>query len=145
MAPTGTPWDRAVIVPVEYVWMAHSLGTSHVIEDPAIGGPWLPELLPPLPTIVVKPGSSAAACGLRARYRSDQTMAFFPAETLIELYTIAAGTTRIMTALTLAAQGLVVPAIFAGLLALLDLQRRGLAVLRAMGTPAGFVFLVIWL
>lgn len=77
--------------------------------------------------------------------RHRRTTAFFPAETLIELNTIAAGTTRIMTALTLAAQGLVVLAIFAGLLAVLDLQRRGLAVLRAMGTPAGFVFLVIWL
>lgn len=145
MAPTGTPWDRAVIVPVEYVWMAHALGTGHALGDARIGAPWQAELLPPLPAIVVKPKSIAGAYGLRARYRTTETMAFFPAETLVELYGVMGGATRIMTGLTLAAQGLVMVAILAGLLAVLDLQRQRFAVLRAMGAPAGFVFLVVWL
>lgn len=145
MAPTGTPWDRAVILPVEYVWMAHALGTGHALGDDRIGAPWQADLLPPVPAIILKPDSIAGAYGLRSRYRTAETMAFFPAETLVELYSLMGGATRIMTGLTVAAQGLVMVAILAGLLAVLDLQRQRFAVLRAMGAPARFVFVVVWL
>ncbi len=33
MAPTGTPWDRAILVPVEGVWRIHGLGHSHEDGD----------------------------------------------------------------------------------------------------------------
>ncbi len=29
LKPTGTPWDRAIITPIEYNWMVHGLGTGH--------------------------------------------------------------------------------------------------------------------
>ena len=29
MKPTGTPWDNAVIVPIEFVWRVHGLPTGH--------------------------------------------------------------------------------------------------------------------
>jgi putative ABC transport system permease protein len=29
MPPTGTPWDRAILVPIEFVWQVHGLGTGH--------------------------------------------------------------------------------------------------------------------
>ena len=29
MRPTGTPWDRAIVVPIEYNWSVHGLGTGH--------------------------------------------------------------------------------------------------------------------
>lgn len=32
MAPTGTPWDRAILVPIEGVWRIHGLG-GHTHED----------------------------------------------------------------------------------------------------------------
>ncbi len=145
MKPTGTPWDRAVIVPVEYVWQAHAMGTGHAPGDDRIGAPWQADLLPGLPAIVVKPESIAAAYGLRSRYRTSDSMAFFPAETLVELYEVTGGTARIMAGLTLAAQILVVAAILAGLLAVLDLQRQRFAVLRALGAPASYLFLTVWL
>ena len=145
MKPTGTPWDHAVVVPVEYVWFSHTMGTGHPVGDDRIGPPWQADLLPGLPAIVMKPDSIPAAYGLRSRYRSAESMAFFPAETLIDLYQVMGGATRIMSALTLAAQVLVVAAILAGILAVLDLQRRRFAVLRALGAPARFVFLVVWL
>ncbi len=144
MKPTGTPWDRAVIVPVEYVWMAHAMGTGHALGDARIGPPWQADLMPGLPAIVVKPKSVTAAYGLRARYRTAQSTAFFPAETLVELYSIMGGAARIMAGLTLAAQVLVVAAILAGILAVLDLQRRGFAVLRALGASALYVFVTVW-
>ena len=134
-----------MIVPVEYVWQAHAMGTGHAPGDDRIGAPWQADLLPGLPAIVVKPESIAAAYGLRSRYRTSDSMAFFPAETLVELYEVTGGTARIMAGLTLAAQILVVAAILAGLLAVLDLQRQRFAVLRALGAPASYLFLTVWL
>lgn len=145
MQPTGTPWDHAIVVPIEYVWFAHSMGTGHAPGDDRIGPPWDSALLPGLPAIVVKPESVAAAYGLRARYRSESSTAFFPAEVLVDLYALLGDATRIMSALTLAAQAMVVAAILAGLMAVLDLQRRRFAVLRALGAPRGYVFAVVWL
>lgn len=145
MRPTGTPWDRSVVVPIEYIWSAHGMGTGHAAGEGRIGQPWDPALMPGLPAIVVKPESVAAAYGLRARYRTDTSMAFFPAEVLVEFYGLMGSLARVMAGLTLAAQVIVVAAILAGLLAVLDLQRRRFAVLRALGAPRSYVFAVVWL
>ncbi|WP_334175250.1 ABC transporter permease [Pseudoxanthobacter sp.] len=37
MAPTGTPWDRAILVPIEAVWRIHGLGGPHHDEAGATG------------------------------------------------------------------------------------------------------------
>lgn len=37
MLPTGTPWDRASVVPIEYDWEAHGLVTGHTAGDMRIG------------------------------------------------------------------------------------------------------------
>jgi len=29
LGPTGTPWDNAIIVPVEAVWLVHALSSGH--------------------------------------------------------------------------------------------------------------------
>lgn len=145
MQPTGTPWDRAIVVPIEYNWQVHGLGTGHALGDEAIGPPFDPKRLPGVPAIVVKPASLAAAYGLRDVYRSMASTAFFPAEVLVEIYDVMGNVAGIMAALTVAAQTLVVAAILAGVVALLDLQRQRFAVLRALGAPARFVFLVVWI
>lgn len=145
MRPTGTPWDRAVVVPIEYNWMAHGLGTGHAAGETRIGPPFDVEALPGVPAIVVKPADVAAAYGLRNLYRTAQSTAFFPAEVLVDLYAVLGDVAGIMGALTLAAQVLVVAAIMAGVLALLDLQRQRFAVLRALGAPASFIFASVWL
>lgn len=146
MQPTGTPWDRAVIVPIEYTWHAHSLPLGHAPEEgERIGPPFAAQHLPGVPAVVVKPQNYAAAYDLRARWRGEGSTAFFPAEVLAELYGLLGDVARIMSALTLAAQLLVVAAILAGLLAVLDLQRQRFAVLRALGAPGRFIFLTVWL
>lgn len=35
LPPTGSPWDRALIVPIEFVWEVHGLGTGHAEESHA--------------------------------------------------------------------------------------------------------------
>lgn len=145
MRPTGTPWDRAIVVPIEYNWAVHGLGTGHAAGDTRIGPPFDPAKLPGVPAIVIKPESLVAAYGLRDRYRTIASTAFFPAEALVDLYAVMGNVARIMGALTLAAQVLVVAAILAGILALLDLQRQRFAVLRALGASRGFVFATVWL
>ncbi|WP_375451467.1 FtsX-like permease family protein [uncultured Devosia sp.] len=145
MRPTGTPWDRAVIVPIEYNWEVHGLDLGHAPGDERIGPPFAPEHLPGVPAVVVKPHDVAAAYGLRGQYRSERSTAFFPAEILVGLYDVLGDATRIMSALTLVAQVLVVAAILAGIVAILDLMRRRFAVLRALGAGPLFVFLTVWL
>lgn len=144
MKPTGTPWDRAVVVPIEYNWKAHGLPTGHPAGDARIGPPFDLAHLPGVPAVVMKPQDVATAYGLRNEYRTAQSTAFFPAESLVELYRVLGNVAGIMGALTLAAQVLVVAAILAGVLALLDLQRQRFAVLRALGAPARYVFATVW-
>ncbi|SMQ72927.1 putative ABC transport system permease protein [Devosia lucknowensis] len=144
MQPTGTPWDRAIVVPIEYNWVAHGLGTGHRPDDTHIGPPFDQEALPGVPAVVVKPTDVAAAYGLRNAYRTPQSTAFFPAEVLVELYGLLGNATAIMGALTLAAQGLVVAAILAGVVAILDLQRQRFAVLRALGASPIFICATVW-
>ncbi|MFI0843879.1 FtsX-like permease family protein [Mesorhizobium sp. IMUNJ 23232] len=145
MKPTGTPWDRAIVVPIEYNWAVHGLPIGHADGETRIGPPFDVAKLPGVPAIVIKPENLAAAYGLRDRYRTIASTAFFPAEVLVDLYAVMGNVARIMAALTLAAQVLVVAAILAGILALLDLQRQRFAVLRALGAPRGFVFATVWL
>ncbi|MET3926948.1 ABC transporter permease [Devosia sp. 2618] len=145
MQPTGTPWDRAIVVPIEYNWLAHGLGTGHRPQDSHIGTPFDADALPGLPAVVVKAKDISAAYGLRAAYRTPQSTAFFPAEVLIGLYALLGDATAIMSALTLAAQALVVAAILAGVVAILDLQRQRFAVLRALGASPLFVFTTVWI
>lgn len=145
MQPTGTPWDRAIVVPIEYNWLAHGLGTGHLPEDKHIGAPFDPDALPGLPAVVVKPKDVAAAYGLRAAYRTPRSTAFFPAEVLVGLYALLGDATAIMSGLTLAAQALVVAAILAGVVAILDLQRQRFAVLRALGASPLFIFATVWI
>lgn len=146
LRPTGTPWDRAIIVPIEYTWFAHSLPLGHPDADEGrIGPPFSAADLPGVPAVVIRPETYAAAYALRSAYRAEGSTAFFPAEVLVELYAILGDAARIMAVLTQVAQILVVVAILAGLLAVLDLQRQRFAVLRALGAPGRYVFLTVWL
>jgi putative ABC transport system permease protein len=71
-------------------------------------------------------------------------MAFFPAEALVRLYEVLGDVRELMSWLALATQGLVVIAMLAGVMAILRLQRREFAVLRALGAPRLYIFLCVW-
>ncbi len=144
MQPTGTPWDGAIVVPVELAWSTHAMSTGHGVGEDRIGPPFDPDALPGVPAIVMKPGSVAAAYGLRSQYRTASTTAFFPAEVLVQLYQVLGDVGRLMRFLALASQALVVAATLAGVLAIMELYRSELAVLRALGATRGYIFAVVW-
>lgn len=145
MARTGTPWDTAIVVPVEQNWHAHGLPTGHPPGEERIGPPFDPAYLPGVPAVVVSPETVAAAYALRSAYRTNETTAFFPAEVLVSLYAVLGDMRSVMDILTLTTQILVVAAILAGLVALIQLQAERFAVLRALGASRWYIFAVVWI
>ena len=142
---TGTPWDNAVIVPVETVWLAHGLGDGHAGDaGGAIGPPFDPVRMPGVPAVVVRADSLGAYYALRERYTDARTMAFFPAEVLTRLYRVLGDVRRLMTLLSSVTQVLVVIAIGVALSILLRGLSRRFAMLRALGAPRRFVFALVW-
>jgi putative ABC transport system permease protein len=141
----GSPWDRAILVPIESVWEIHGLGNGHAVDDGRIGPPFDGPRIPGVPALVVKPRSVAGAYALRAQYRQGGTMAFFPAEVLVTLYR-ALGDVRSILVARLLPQCAADPG---GGPAAADrgagLRRRRYAILRALGAPRGYVLLVVWL
>ncbi|GGH16062.1 membrane protein [Alsobacter metallidurans] len=144
MPRTGTPYDRAILAPIEAVWEAHGLARGRPDRDARIGPPW-PEATGDAPVIVVKAASVADAYRLRAAFRGGRTMAVFPAEVLVQLYGALADVKAVMAAMALATQALVFVSVLVCVFALASARRRDIAVLRAIGAPRAFVFAVVWL
>ncbi|APG95463.1 FtsX-like permease family protein [Sinorhizobium americanum] len=142
----GSPWDRAVIIPVEQIWKLHNLPTGHAPEaGPVLGPPFDDAYLTGVPAMVVKPENLAAAYGLRNLFRTETSTAFFPAEVLVGLYQVLGDIRVMMTALAAGTQALVIAAVIACVIVLLRVHRRRFAVLRALGAPRAYVFACIWL
>lgn len=145
MAPTGTPWDRAILVPAEQVWEVHGLPTGHPPGSRQLGPPFDPEYFPGTPAIVVHGTSLGGLYALQSQFtRETESMAFFPGTVLSQLHAVMGDVRQAMSLLSLVTQGLVALAILTGLLILTRLFSRQMALLRALGAPARFVFAVVW-
>jgi putative ABC transport system permease protein len=144
MKPTGSPWDRAIVVPVELVWAVHSLPDGHAKGDDRIGPPFDPERTPGIPAAVVRPDSVATAYRLRSAYSTTESMAFFPAEALRSLYSVLGDMRRLMSLLAVVTQALVLLAIVASVLILFRLLSPQFVTLRALGAPRRYIFAVAW-
>ena len=146
MAPTGTPWDRAILVPVEFVWDTHGLGDGHAPDAiERLGPPFDPERFPGTPAIIVRADELWANYALRSEFtREAETMAFFPGAVLAGLYRIMGDVRQAMSLMAIVTQGLVAASVLLGLAILTRLFRRQVALLRALGAPARFVLAVIW-
>jgi putative ABC transport system permease protein len=145
MKPTSSPWDRAIVVPVEANWLLHGLPHGHPRGSRRIGPPYSEADLPGVPAIVLRPESFPAAYGLRNKYRTTTTTAFFPAEVLLQLYGIMGDVRRTMSLMTVTTQSLVTLSIVVGVIALMSMYRQRFAVLRAIGAPRRFIFATVWL
>lgn len=163
LAPTGTPWDKAILVPIEAVWAIHAdeeteqaAGSGRPAEPaaaekgPDLTAPIDPAALsrpdaPGLPAILVKPRSIADAYKLRVDYRNADTLAVFPAEVLTRLYATLGDARLILSAVTAGAQGLVAAAILFVVTLHVMQRRRQIGALRAFGAPRPVVFAVVWL
>ncbi|MEM9797747.1 MAG: ABC transporter permease [Pseudomonadota bacterium] len=141
---TGTPWDQAILVPVEAVWRTHGLSDGHT-EPGQLGPPFAPALFPGTPAVILQVDSLAAAYALRSEYTRDgQTMAFFPGEVLSRLYVVLGDIRQIMSILSIVTQLLVAIAVILALAILSRLSLRRTAMLRALGAPRRFLTAVIW-
>lgn len=145
MARTGTPWDQAIVVPIEAVWQVHGFNNGHAQGETRIGPPWEASDAPGVPAIVVKPKSVGDAYRLRAKYRTGGTMALFPAEVLIDMYAAMGNARDVLTLVATITQVLVVCAVILAITASLEGQRQRLAVLRALGASRLYLLTAIWL
>jgi len=144
LPPSGTPWDQAILVPVESVWEIHGLGNGHPEGVERIGPPW--EAGPPgVPAIVVKPRSFAGAYQLRARYRTAASTAVFPGEVLAGLFRTLGDVRAVLSGMAAACAVLVVAAVVLAFGAIVAARAQDHAVLRAIGAPPGFVLLALWM
>jgi putative ABC transport system permease protein len=141
----GSPWDRAILVPIESVWELHGLGNGHAAQSAPIGPPFDAAHVPGIPAIVVKPKSVAAAYALRGQYRQGGTMALFPAEVLVSIYRAMGDVRDVLVVVSGLNNTLIFIATTILLIAFTGLRRRRYAVLRALGAPRLYVLLAVWL
>lgn len=162
--PTGTPWDRAIMVPIQAVWDIHGMWPhhdedesgeadhdddgdehSHIDGDAPIVETWHEDEAPGLPAILVKPKTIADAYRLRQEYREDtSTVAVFPAEVLTKLYATLGDAKQVLTAIATGAQLLVAAALMLVTVIHVGQRRRQIGALRAFGAPRGSVFTIVW-
>lgn len=153
---TGTPWDRAVLVPIESIWAMHD---KKIAQEPPQLEQWLlqknVDALPGFSAIVVKPVSISdaykirqglsSATSLDSRGQSVNLMAVFTGEVLVELY---ATLDSAMVAFEWFAASSVMISLFAVLITgfiLGELRRTQFLQLRTMGAPRVYVMQVVWL
>ena len=158
MPPTGTPWDRAVMVPIEALWAMHSmtLQSQWSKNEPTLGR-WTEEDLKTLPgvsAVVVKPVSIADAYRLRqsqstrtvmdSEGRAVNLMGVFSGEVLVSLYGLlgsASDAIKLLARLTLFTA--LVATVIAGVL-LGELRKPSLLQLRVLGAPRRYLTTLIW-
>ena len=171
LRPTGTAWDRAILVPIQAVWHIHGLeaeehagegaDTGHEHEeagadhdghehhgeadpDAVLKETWISEA-PGLPAILVKPKTIADAYKLRQEYRSGNTVAVFPGEVLTNLYATLGDAKQILVAVASGAQLLVAASLLLVTVIHIGQRRRQIGALRAFGAPRGAIFGIVWL
>lgn len=140
----GTPWDRAILIPVETVWETHGLGNGHKSDPAELGAPFDADLVPGVPAIVVKPRAVSDAYSLRAQYRGKGLAALFPAEVLVSLYRTMGDVKQVLVVVTGLNDVIVFVSTLFLFIALVGLRRRRYAVMRALGAPPGFILLTVW-
>lgn len=159
LKPTGTPWDRAIMVPIRAVWHIHDMedGHDHEEHDNAHGahdeqngsqGEGLNEIFgsgtPGIPAILVKPKTIADAYKLRQEYRKENTLGVFPGEVLTRLYATLGDARQILSVISYGAQGLVAASLLLVTLVHVAQRRRQIGALRAFGAPRMSVSLIVW-
>ena len=144
MKPTGSPWDRAVTLPVEQVWLLHHLPTGHDPTTQHLGPPFDAAYTPGIPMAVLQVSDLAAAYKLRSAYNNKESMAFFPAETLLQLYQLVGDIRQLMSLLAFITQALLLVSIMASVLILFRLLLPQFVTLRAIGAPRSYLFAFAW-
>ncbi|SCX05547.1 acidobacterial duplicated orphan permease [Agrobacterium sp. DSM 25558] len=162
LKPTGTPWDRAILVPISSVWHihgmeAHESGHDHETaqeheahahdhaegEETGLNETFTAET-PGVPAILVKPKTIADAYKLRQQYRQGNTLAVFPGEVLTKLYATLGDAREVLSVVALGAQGLVAASLILVTLTHIVQRRKQIGALRAFGAPRSSISLIVW-
>lgn len=144
MAPSGSPWDRAILVPIESVWEVHGLSNGHAPGSLQIGPPFRADRMPGTPAVLVHASELGANYSLKSQFTRGDLMAFFPGTVLAQLHGLMRDVRTAVSLLATLTQGLVAVSVLAGLTLLVRLISRSLALLRAVGAPQRFVLAVVW-
>lgn len=127
MPATGTPWDRAIVVPIEALWNMHGAGEGRSS------------------VVVVKPVTVADAYRLRASLNGRDTQAVFSGEVLTRLFSTLEDMHNVMLMLTFAAQAAALAAALVSGFFAVAMRVKSLALLRALGASHAFLALSVWL
>lgn len=127
---TGTPWDRAILVPLAAMWAAHDMH-----EGDAGAG---------LSALVVKPASIAAAYRLRAAWQTPATQAVFTGEVLTQLFATLGDIRTLMQVMAGLAQVVALGGVVLATLFAVALRRDTLSLLRTLGAPRAYLVLTVW-
>ncbi|SOH93141.1 putative ABC transport system permease protein [Monaibacterium marinum] len=145
MAPTGTPWDNAILMPIEGLWQVDGLGDgAGGVAAPLMGGPFDAAHFLGATAVLVIPTEPDATDSLRQQFTRDDMMAILPGAVSSQLHGLMGDIRGAVSLLTVVSQGLVAIAVLAGLTLLIRLFARQLALLHALGAPLRFVSAVIW-
>ncbi|WP_275786008.1 FtsX-like permease family protein [Pararhizobium gei] len=169
LLPTGTAWDKAILVPIQAVWHIHGMGEDHHEEaeggiapsfdaddhdnhdhdgvaspDAPLKETWT-DHMPGLPAILVKPRTIADAYRLRQDYRAGPTLAVFPGEVLTRLYGTLGDAKLVLFAVAVSTQVLIAAALLLVTVIHVGQRRRQIGALRAFGAPRTALFAIVWL
>ncbi|NTF06059.1 FtsX-like permease family protein [Agrobacterium rubi] len=163
LKPTGTPWDRAILVPISSVWHIHGMEAhgeghdhahegdehaaegheAHAHEEGGLNETFTAET-PGVPAILVKPKTIADAYKLRQQYRQGNTLAVFPGEVLTKLYATLGDARQVLSVVAIGAQGLVGASLILVTLTHIVQRRKQIGALRAFGAPRSSISLIVW-
>lgn len=127
---TGTPWDRAILVPLSAVWEAHGLQDG----DTQAG----------ISAVVIKPDSVASAYKLRGLWKTPGTQAVFTGEVLTELFAALGDVRTLMQCMAVVSQGTALGGVILATFFAVALRRDTLTLLRTLGAPRRYLLLSVW-
>lgn len=129
MPATGTPWDRAVVVPIEALWNMHDAGAGSGRCS----------------VVVVKPVTVADAYRLRGALNGPESQSVFTGEVLTRLFGTMEQMHDVMMLLASGAQAAALAAALVSGFFAVAMRVRALALLRALGASHGFLAVSVWL
>lgn len=129
MPATGTPWDRAVVVPIEALWNMHGSGSGEGQCS----------------VVVVKPVTVADAYRLRSALNTSETQAVFTGEVLTRLFGTLEQMHDVMMLLASGAQAAALAAALVSGFFAVAMRVKAMALLRALGASHAFLAVSVWL
>ena len=173
LPPTGTPWDRAVMVPIESVWAAHADAhgdhdhdheaeeahdreqpSAHLFESWMLSNKTHLEELPGFSAVIVKPASVSSAYRLRQRFNEIDAaghdgkivplMGVFSAEVLVNLYAAFGGASQALAFVCLLTSIVALAAVLLASVLLGRLRLPTILLLRTLGAPRRYAAALTW-